>query len=390
MAAGLLLGCAVDSDEPVAGEIDIRTLDVGPYSVTRRVYDQAAGAQGVIVEAARMTAAVAPTVRIDPSLSIGRSGDHQVIVDVDEVVPRPGLTDASKSVLERSRLVMGYAAGGSDTELAGENEPPSATTISTTLLRYPDTGTADLVAAELGNAEFAAAGDRNRTLTLPEYPTAHIHWQPGVPAVGIFLAHKEFVLVVSVRRPRAEESDLLDWARKALDVQVPTLDRFRPTPESEFANLKVDPDGLLARTVTRYPDNRRPNVETFTVHSPNRLVNGDSNQGRRLRVFDDAGVEVVALMDTDLLYPARDPQAARTLLAVLVDRRSEDYLIVDGPSGVPDVRCMSLRDQANPGDFHLAKCYVVHGRYVATLNGKDLADLRQRAAAQYALLVNSL
>ena len=67
-------------------------------------------------------------------------------------------------------------------------------------------------------------------------------------AVRAFTAHGPYVFM-----QLAQAVDGLDPAvglvAKTIDKQAPTIDQFRATDPSEFADISLDPTGLLARTL---------------------------------------------------------------------------------------------------------------------------------------------
>ncbi|MFC9996229.1 hypothetical protein [Nocardia sp. NPDC127526] len=369
------------------GEIDVRTFDIGSYQVSKHRYEGTAGTDGALAEGIRMAEAVVLTSRIDAALAIGYNA--KVLLTPLEVEEFGMVAGASTSVLERHRMLVGYGVSGGDEPDTEEGISPTATVVSSALLRFPSAAAAAAAAVELESTDFNVAADQNRTLHLAEYPAAYIHWRPGIANIGVFLAHEEFVLSLLVERPAADEADLLAWVRKTLDAQLPVLEKFRPTAESEFDDLPLDPGGLLARTVTRDRSVRVPEVNTFAVYGINDFVHRAGDQARWASLFGRSGTDAIAYLNDDTLLRARDPDAAQTLAAGLTALFRDNYIRIDGPSGVPDVICMSVEDAANPENYWVNKCFVVYRRYVAMLNGDDRGDLLQRAAAQYALLANS-
>ena len=123
----VLSGCAV-SGTPVAGEPDVRGLETGTFATDRHSYTDTAGDRGALVEGARMSAAVVPAVRIDPSLSHGRGG--VVVPDIERALDF--VANVSKPVLENRKFVTGYVALGADrADPDGQTRPgPDATDLT--------------------------------------------------------------------------------------------------------------------------------------------------------------------------------------------------------------------------------------------------------------------
>jgi hypothetical protein len=60
------------------------------------------------------------------------------------------------------------------------------------------------------------------------------------------------------------------------------------------------------------------------------------------------------------------------------------------PANVPKAQCFEYKQNIWAGTERLRfRCGVIYGRYVAWVNSAEENDVRQRAAAQYAILVNS-
>nr|WP_245716656.1 hypothetical protein [Nocardia mikamii] len=179
----VLTGCGVQGT-PTAAEIDVRTLDVGPYPVDRHSYDATAGGKGALAEGMRMSQAVVPAVRIDPSLTIGAGG--RVVPDSTDATRRL-LAAVSKPVLDRNKMVVAYVAAGSD-KPGSLDSAAAATSVTDLVLRFPDESAARQAARELEDVDFGVAPDLNRKLALPKYSDAYIHYRPGIATIGTFMA----------------------------------------------------------------------------------------------------------------------------------------------------------------------------------------------------------
>jgi hypothetical protein len=382
--ATLLTGCGL-TGHPTAGEIDVRTLQVGSYPVDRFHYELHAGGNGPMLEGIRMSAAVVPGYRIDPSVNYG----VKILVDPEDQAAHL-LSDAARSVLARHNMVIGYATAGADRPVPAGETPPAATMVLNLVLRFPDSDTAALAARELEDADFGPATTANRTLVLPQYPEAYLHYRPGEAVVGGWLAHHEFVLIPTVQRPTADEHDLLDWIRKCFDAEIPALDRFQPTPMSKLDTLPVDPDGLLARAVVSDRGKHTSAAPDFANYATSALVASAPDEAGRQRLFDDTGVDEAGLVDTSMIVRSRDSAAAARLVDGLIATREPEYDPHDSPvPAVPGVQCLQLNAKGTAKEDTF-RCYVPYKRYVARIFGSDESDLKQKVAAQYSLLANSL
>ena len=379
---GVLTGCGVQGN-PTAAEIDVRTLDVGPYPVDRHSYGGTAAAKGALVEGMRMSDAVVPGIRIDPSLRVGSGG--RVVVDSTDATRRL-LAVVSKPALDQNKMVVGYVAAGSDKTGSMEG---SATSVTDLVMRFPDEAAARAAARQLEDADFAVAPDLNRKLTLPKYPDAFIHYRPGVPTIGTFMAYKQFVISLFIERPRPEEADLLAWVQKTLDAEVPALEGFRATPQSDLDSLPIDPDGLLARAVVKDRSDRTPDVDRFAVYAAPAFITISSDQAARQHLVDDAGMDAIAIADNSSVMRVRDADAGSLLINGMMTGSGQQYDPADAPRGIPGAKCLALNSSGDVQKDSKFRCYVPYRRYVEVVNANSRDDIDQRANAAYALLANS-
>ncbi|NNH71933.1 hypothetical protein HLB23_19070 [Nocardia uniformis] len=388
LTAVVLAACGSVHGTPVAGEIDVRELEVGAYSTDKYRYDQDAGNSGALLEGFRMSEAVAPTVAIDPALVYGRGG--RATTDAADAT-ETALAAVSEPVLERNNLLAAFAASGSDrADLSGREDAPDSTTVTNMVLRFADEQTAATAAQELEDADFDVAPELNRKLSLSQYPDAHIHWRPGIATVGAFMAYRDFVISLFIERPEAVEQDLLDWVRKALDAQVPVLDKFEPTAQSQFSSLEVDPDGLLARVTVKDRSGMEPDPRLFNIYGPTKLVHNANDQSKIRKAVQDSGAEAMANADTGSVIRTRDAAGAELLTTALLADESDHYDTTDAPKEVPGARCVRLNSKGDSETEYKNRCYVTYKRYIGVVSSDDESDVRQRVAAQYALFANSL
>ncbi|MFE3101858.1 hypothetical protein ACFROC_14300 [Nocardia tengchongensis] len=375
-----LAGCG-KSGIAVPGELDVRTLDTGSYPVNRYTYDRNNGGKGAALEGIRMTAAVAPSDRIDPALNIGRGG--AVLASVDDVLDVSHLASAVKNVLVNRGFLAGFASSGSDREDVNDNPDPNGTTITTRVLRFPTSDAAKLAARELEDADFSVALNANQKLTLPDYPDAYAHWRPGVPTIGVAMAHKDFVISLFILRPTADVQGLLSWTKKTLDAEVPVLDAFQATPADQIAQLPVDPDRLLARTLVADRDHRIVDPDKFAVFPANWLVLPSDDLKSWTKLVADTGADEISVADGSFVIRVRDAGAAGDLVTGMISNLQETS--ASAPDKVPDAKCVHRSSDKKP-----SRCYIRYKQYVGVMDGANDAEAQKKAVAQYALLANSL
>jgi hypothetical protein len=183
---------------------------------------------------------------------------------------------------------------------------------------------------------------------------------------------------------------LLQRVKRVLDLQVPLMKKLIPGVEAGLTSLPRDPDNLLSRALVA---GDQPKISaSFGSMGPLAVVVCADSQAVKDGLFDQAGVDRCANTPDSQLVRARDETAAKTLLPKVVDAAREEFIDHDvaPPDEVPNARCFERKqaiwaDNAN-GRFG---CFVSFGRYVASVVSNEEKDVRQRAAAQYAILVNS-
>ncbi|MBF6337368.1 hypothetical protein IU450_15900 [Nocardia abscessus] len=384
--AGMLAGCAGVQGTPTAGEIDVRMLEVGTYPVDKHEYSQESSGKGALLEGMRMSDAVVPTVRIDPALKFGRGST--VVVDAEQALDF--VAKVSKPVFDNRKLVVGYAASGADRpDPAGQTNPaPDTTAVTNAVFRFPDEASARLAARELEDVDIAVSPD-NRKLTSTKHPDAFIHWRPGVANVGTFMAHKEFVISLFIQRPIADGDDLVKWVDKTLAAEVAQLDKFTATPVNKLDTLKVDPDDLLARVAVADRKDRAPDPAAFAVYGGYHTVHRADDESVHLRLIEDAGVDQIGLVDDSYVARTRDADAAQKLLTGLQESEGAHYDPISAPKDVPGAKCLQLNSKGDPDREYKYRCYVAYKRYVGVVTSDKEPDVRQKVAAEYALLANS-
>ncbi|WP_067561762.1 DUF7373 family lipoprotein [Nocardia acidivorans] len=384
LTALVLTACSV-SGTPTAAELDVRKLEVGGYPVDRHTYAQDAGSHGALLEGFRMSDAVVPSVKIDSTLVFGGGG--RATTDTADAT-KIGLAATSQPVLDRNHLITAFAASGAD-RADGANQT-GATSVTDMVLRFADDKTAATAARELEDADFGVAPDLNKKLTLGQYPNAYIHWRPGIPTIGAFLPYKQYVISLFIERPKAEEKDLLDWVRKSFDAQVPLLDKFTPTPEANLTALKVDPNNLLARTVIKQRGPGTPDPKEFAVYGGAKIVHNANNEAKVAQAVTDSGADALATVGSAWLIRTRDDAGAQSLMTALLADETDHYDSVPAPNDVPGAKCVRLNSKGDGDTEFKNRCYVAYKRYIGVVSSDDEPDVRQKVAAQYALLANSL
>lgn len=374
--------------QPAAGEIDVRTLDVGAYSTLpldlRYEYSNRldSGRQLAVM---RLADQVVIGPDIDPVLKYGHGGVGLLSTEAATNV----LADAAGPVLDKYQMMFGFSAGSGSA--ASKKEDPDAgdtTKLTLAVLQFPDAESARNAAPELDAADFDLAREENRSVSLPKYPDAHSHWRPGIPTLGSTMAHGQYVVTLFVHTPTADINQLTDLAQKAYATQTRLLDGLAPLSLEGVLRLPYDPDGMLRRTFNA-DGIGSPSVGSQAAFTSQGFLHFIDNQEKWKLIATDIGLDRFARTDSpnsSLLFRVRDSAAAARLLPELLETT---YPVSrDVPRGIPGARC---GESNTSDDYQKARfrCVVQYRQYVAAVHSSQLIDAQQRAAAQYAVLANS-
>ncbi|NNH69784.1 hypothetical protein HLB23_07870 [Nocardia uniformis] len=385
------------SGTPIAGEIDVRTLDTGSYPTEAwDAHDDAYvpfHSDYFKVAAMRLADHVATAFDIEPSLKyqVDLVGDP----GFSKAVPSAylGEDEDTESIAERNNLLFGFQSSGSDQadnfhsswDWPRPNKSGS-TIIGTVVMQFPDAEAADRAATEFYDADFNRYRDRNEAVALTDYAGAHSHWQPGKPTARSFLAHGSYVVAVLASTPTADRGALAELVSKAYRVQLPMLDALAPISDEEMLDLPWDPDRLLHRTLN--PSGYAwPDTEDGVVVGPQGILHYAVDRATAKSAYTAMGVEKAAIVDDTTLIRTADVASAERA----VTERRTTRAVAGGAEGPPDIPNSSCVENEVPDKRSSASkytCLIAYDRYVAYVNSDQLLDAHQRAAAQYAILAN--
>ncbi|WP_067818901.1 DUF7373 family lipoprotein [Nocardia inohanensis] len=371
------------------GEIDVRTLNVGKYPTgpleERYAYHHDMS-NGFNLALARLADQVATGPEIDPKFKYGTGS----VPFLDSSKATKVLADVSAPILDRNGLMFGYAVGHSEKEPDKKTgkAPEDSPFTTVTVMQFPDAATATRAAAELEEADFNVAADRNERINLSKYPEAHAHWRPGVASIGAEIARGNYVVAIYAGSGEAETGKLSALAEKIFDVQLPLLDALPPLDREGVLRLPADADGLLRRTLN--PDGiGTPDITSQITLGQRGYQHRISDQDYTSRILRDYGVDRVGISGSSytgvsVLYRTRDAEAAGKLRGAVVERSYPGA--ADAPAGVPGAACGENTSKGTSQKRF--RCAVNYRNFTATVEADQLEDVHQKAAAQYALLAN--
>lgn len=389
-ALATITACSTVAGTPVAAEVDVRTLDVGAYPIEPLDVDGVRlPSDGPILEGLRMAGAIAVPHEMDEELVHNWGTD--VIDSPKKAADASAISNVNLPTLERHGFLVAFDIAEADEPFPTEVRPTEtdATVTRVVLMRFPDAVRASTAARELESTDFAVSPD-NRPVTVPGYAQAHAHWRPGIKTVSALMAHDEIVISVFLQHPTPDLDAMTTRLREVFDTQLPLLDEFEPTPPGEFADLPRDPDGMLRRALTPGPRDQRVPIASrdYAAWSGRAVIHFQPADAPELRAaWDAGGVDAVAQSGTTTVFRFRDNAAATTFGTAWSENQSANTSPIDPPADVPGTRCVER--PATTGKPAVARCYLTYRRYAAFVTGDDPTDVRQQAAAQYALLANT-
>lgn len=392
IACGLLVGggvgCSRDGAAPDTGDpsaaappappvVSPDKLDAGRYPTTPReslgvARDAFAGS---ILQAQQLADHVIGPWQVDETL-VAPYLDSYVLLDAPTSLARLGPEQLSRAAA-RHQFVNGFASA---------RQAPDQAAMVNAVLRFPDPAAAAAAATDLNDVAMQTPimGTTPTKAAIPGHPEAAASTYPYAlregdrpwTAVRSFAPHGPYVLMQFV-----QASAGLDAATalvgKAIDAQGRAIDEFTPVDVTAFAEVPVDPTGLLAKTLPLAGGAIA--VAKNAVYDANGAAHFQSNPIASNTLFDDAGVTAVAMAQTNV-YEAKDPAAAR----LIVDSFHQELTEADGTTdtapvrNLPESHCVALAR-----GFY---CVAPADRYAIEAKGEQFADVQQQVAAQYVML----
>jgi hypothetical protein len=358
--------------------VDLARLDVGPYPTTPSQPLGVAGdpARGVILEAQRMSNHVIGPWETDPAVTAWFGFGALVLQDA-QAVSMVGPSEFAAVAAQRD-FINGFASARTQ-----ENEKM----LMNAVLRFADDAAATSAAADMGEAAMGQKGADGpaQTASIPGHPESRATSYTTVDrqgqrwnAVRAFTSHGPYVFM-QLAQSTEGAPQATELVAKTVELQGPEIDRFRPTDVAEFADISIDPTGLLARTIP--VDEQDATVTQNTTYERRGALHLQSDPARSAKLFSDTGTDLVAVAKTNV-YETADADGAVGVVDGFFAELQPTSQPAKEVQNLPGSRCLRLED----GAFY---CLATADRYAIETSSSTLLDAQQLAAAQYAMLMNS-
>ncbi|MCP2289276.1 hypothetical protein APR08_002193 [Nocardia amikacinitolerans] len=367
---------------------DVSKLDVGNYATQPRTVGNAKNdKQARSRESQRLGDFVALPYEADPSYveDVWYLRPHIVLnrKTLGNLVINDTFDDVAKD------LVAGWVNAWST---GGPSEAPRRT-MNVAVLMFPDANTAKAVGPTLEHDDFTYNRD-NEPVAITKHPDTAAHWRPGVSSIGSWTVHDRYVIFIKVVDDTSgpDLPALVSQVERMLDVQIPLLDKFQPTPSAELARIPLDPSGLLGRTLPSNPTAPfRPEPDgVYTGRGALSLFQQPTPE--TLPLLQRSEVDLVSYGDA-VVFRSKSAKGAEALWREWQPSKDmpANQKLIGSPTGLDgNVECFTEYFE-NSGNQQEPKvsgnlCVLQFGRYVVQARSLHPQDLFQRISAQYALL----
>ncbi|OBA70770.1 hypothetical protein A5641_11905 [Mycobacterium sp. 1554424.7] len=369
--------------------VDLAKLDVGHYGTEPRILlGPTTVEQGKFLEAFRLAEGMADPHEVDPKL------DHLYgLPTPDPKVAATAIsgtgTPLAQPVMEKYGMISAYMVQAYSARIQEFLRERSGDALLVLLMSFPNDDAASRAAAEMDSADFAVNPDNQRE-TIPGYPQAKAHYRPGYASMASTMAQGRLVVSAVVSSSAlADPAAFSQELQHFYGAQLPLMGQVIPVADAGITSLPLDPDHLLSRAFTA---GEQPKIsDKYGTIGPRAVIFCADSAAVKGGLFAQAQTDRCAITPDSQLLRARDENAASALLQKMVAVNTEDLdHYVASPDPLGDARCFEQK-QLVWSDNAQSRfvCGVSFGRYVAFVWSDEEKDARERAAAQYALLVNS-
>lgn len=385
LAVGVLAatvgGCgSVVPGDAVRAQPNLADLDVGNYPTEPLEYGTAADEDAARYrEAQRLGDFVALPLEADPAYVTRLMGMGGPVV-----LDRRGMQ--SLVINDTFDEIAGELVAGWVHTWSTGGEVDTSQQMSIAVLMFPDAATATSVATGLEHDDFTFNTD-NRPVQLTKYPHSKAHWRPGITSLGSWTSHDRYVTYIKYNdlSGRAGLPEMVQRTEALLDIQLPLLDEFEPTPAEQLNDVELDPDNILAVTL---PKNESLIATTgpagaFRGRGALFALSGIEN----LDFFEKGQVSALGLAESVVMRSDSIEGAEALLNNFKPKTDSTESTPIEVPDGIDggQVHCYSRKleeYETRPSNF----CLFRTGNFFAQVEGSQIQDLHQKTSAQYALL----
>ncbi|MEV6771300.1 hypothetical protein AB0N05_22035 [Nocardia sp. NPDC051030] len=375
------VSCGSESDSDTGQSVDLAKLDVGNYPTKPQPWEPKDRTEAARNQEGLRLGDIMPVgEEIDPALKI--PGATRPFLKAAK--PTGGTMFSWLNTSEFTNNTPGLVAGfGAAAESNLDRE--ISTRLSNNVLLFDSDAAAASAASALARSGFEKSSGGPAQTRSTQYPTASVMWLTEYQVLASWYATGRFVIVevveehTNVLLKQPDQTPLLALADKAISVTADRLKAFQPTPKDKLADLAVDSEGMLQRSL-------RTADATFTgtLDAHGALHMADGLDSRSSALYEKTGVDIVGFGGREL-FRARDSAAAATLVRESTTNRV--LVAAESPPELPQARCVKYRGPVTSTVPYY--CNVSYGRYAARVWSDQLKDAQQQIAAQYAILVNS-
>jgi len=379
-----------------ADTVNLALLDTGNYPTKPRdplgnAEDAAAGA---VLEGHRLAENVVFPFDVDKTLlKVGRMGTG--------VMRRPKAVGAYlessglAAAVEPHNYITGYAASANDAHAPDFNQNLYLQNAVLVFKTEADAAAAAAAMADASNTRTSAIDNNALTvtaLTIPNHPeTVARTWSQHFDLLNkttysvIAFTPRGRNVLVQRAISQQDTATATDLATRALDQQLPLIDRFTPTAPDQLVNLPKDPSGLIARMLLPDEDNRTVENGTYGPHGA-LVFQPDLLAAPAL--FNELGIDLL-IEEDGFLTRAKDAASAERFLDSLAGTQAKSgWEDTDGVAGLPAARCMSKKPDSADGASQYW-CAIPQDRFVLEMNAGQALVARQKLAAGYLMLTTS-
>jgi hypothetical protein len=370
-------GSAVKPSGVAAGPaVDVSKLDVGAYPTqpSQPLGTTGDPMRGVFVEAQRMANNVIGPWEVDPAVTEW-FGFGATVLPNEGALAQIG-PESFAAAASQHGFINGFASA---------RTAEGQKILLNAVLRFGDQGAAAAAATDFGDIA-AKTGDGVQPAQIPGHSdtraAAYTQTEGSTgkkwSAVRAFTAHGQYVfmqLAQAIDGPDAA----IGLVAKTIDLQGPAIDKFRATDPSEFADISLDPTGLLARTLP-VPEQDATPIQNATYEQRGALQ-FQSDPARSAKLFTDTGMDLAAMAKTNV-YQTKDAASAPKIVDGFYAELQPTSQPAKPVNNLPESKCLQLKDKT----FY---CLGAADKYAIETTAETLLDAQQQVAAQYAILLSS-